>query len=279
VTAQRATRADPLVALESELKRRAGVSTAAALYRLGHRADPLGFVPRDVCTWRHRWDDPRQEYRTLYCARSPATCLREALADLRPSAKTIAELQALYGGDADPRGAFGVVSREWVRSHALVAAEPWVDGPLVDIDDLEVRATLLRRHAALVAGHGMDHLDTTEVCGRVRAITQAISRTLWEDGAAGIRYRSNLDNRPCVALFEGRAGLYPIGYGTTFGPRSLQVIARKYNLQINVQSAPDELAAYEAPPTDKRAGPDRRQSTAPYHGPERRSGVDRRASV
>jgi hypothetical protein len=203
--------------------------------------------------------------------------LREALADLRPSAKTIAELQALYGGDADPSDAYGVVSQEWVRSHALVGAEPWVDGPLIDIDDLDVRAKLLHRHAALVASYEIEHLDTTEICGRVRAITQAISRTLWEDGAAGIRYRSNLDNRACVALFEGRGGLYPVGWGTTFGPRSLQAIARRYNLQIHVQSAPDDLVAYDVRPTDKRADSDRRQSSAPYHGPERRSGIDRRA--
>jgi RES domain len=248
----------------------------APVYRLGHRSDPLGFVPWDACTWAHRWDDPLRRYRTLYCARTTATCLRESLADLRPSAKTIADIQRLFGSNFDVRDTYGVVSRKWLASHALVAAELWTDGPLVDIDDPDVRTNLVYKHAQLMTSHRMDRLDTTELTGRVRSVTQAISRALWQEGAAGIRYRPNLDNRGCYALFEGRAGLYPVGFGTTFEPRLLKGIARKYNLQVVIDDTHLLHDAALARPTDRRGPADRRQSSLGYSGPERRSGIDRR---
>ena len=57
----------------------------------------------------------------------------------------------------------------------------------------------------------MEHLNISEVRSRTRPVTQAISRTLYEDGAAGVRFRSNLDDHPCTALFEGRSHLEPTG--------------------------------------------------------------------
>jgi hypothetical protein len=271
--------ADPVAALEKAVERSLRARPQLALtYRLGHRSDPLGFVPRDACTWAHRWDDPLKHYRTLYCASTPATCLRESLADLRPSAKTIADMELLFGPSFDVRDVYGVVSREWCRSHAMVAAEAWTDHPLVDIDDPDIRNKLVRIHARLLAGLGIDYLDTETLTCRTRPITQAISRTLWEAGAAGIRYRSNLDNRPCLALFEGRAGLYPVGHGTTFEPSMLNDIARKYGLQITVDDASELYGGAEARPTDRRRprSRERRKSSAGYTGPERRTGVDRR---
>src|SRR5438309_2318830 len=46
---------------------------------------------------------------------------------------------------------------------------------------------------------------------RDRVVTQTSSRALFEEGVAGIRFRSNLDDGPCAALFEGRARLDPRG--------------------------------------------------------------------
>ena len=72
----------------------------------------------------------------------------------------------------------------------------------------------------------MDHLDISEVRGRRRAVTQALSRWLFERGA-GIAYRSNLDDLPCLALFEGRAFLTPEGESehlTNLPPELIQVI-------------------------------------------------------
>ena len=53
----------------------------------------------------------------------------------------------------------------------------------------------------------MDHLDISQVRSRDRIVTQAMSRALYERRYAGVRFGSNLDDRPCYALFEGRAEL------------------------------------------------------------------------
>lgn len=41
-----------------------------------------------------------------------------------------------------------------------------------------------------------------------RAVTQAISRDLYERGASAIKFYSNHDSKPCFALLEGRALLH-----------------------------------------------------------------------
>jgi RES domain-containing protein len=43
-----------------------------------------------------------------------------------------------------------------------------------------------------------------------RTVTQVMTRFLADRGAAGILYGSNLDDRPCAALFEGRSLLVPV---------------------------------------------------------------------
>ena len=165
-------------------------------------------MPRGLSSWQHRFDDPRREYRTLYCADRRITCLREVLADLRPSTEALQDFARLFG---DRRAIpAGVVSAEWRQAHVLAPAMiAGADGALVDLDDLAVRRRLERRHAALLAAHAMPHLDISQVRSRDRVVTQTISRALFEEGAAGIRFRSNLDDGPCAALFEGRAWLEP----------------------------------------------------------------------
>ena len=85
-------------------------------------------------------------------------------------------------------------------------------GALVDLDDIPSRERLARQHARLLAAHGMQHLDISEVRSRSRPVTQAISRSLYDEGAAGVRFRSNLDDQPCTALFEGRGPTTPVAH-------------------------------------------------------------------
>lgn len=104
---------DPLVAVERDVQRRLdAMPRSATVFRLGDRSDPLGFTPRHRCSWAHRWDDPLREYRTLYCAKTEATCFREVFADLRPNAKMLAEERFLFGAPEELRSARGVISRE-----------------------------------------------------------------------------------------------------------------------------------------------------------------------
>jgi len=47
------------------------------LWRVGYHADPLGFVPRELYGFSHRFDDIRGRFRTLYCASCPKpACVR-----------------------------------------------------------------------------------------------------------------------------------------------------------------------------------------------------------
>lgn len=80
-------------------------------------------------------------------------------------------------------------------------------GRLIDLDDLNVRREIEYEYATLLASHDMKHLDISEIRSKNRAVTQSISRALYEEGNAGIKFGSNLDNLPCFALFEGRASL------------------------------------------------------------------------
>jgi RES domain len=129
------------------------------------------------------------------------------LADLRPNTKMLADMDELFGRSAAIESAAGTVPREWREAHVLRRGRLEAKGELAYIDSVRLRRRLERKHARLLSELGMDHLDISEVRSRTRPVTQAISRTLYEEGAAGVRFKSNLDDQPCFALFEGRARL------------------------------------------------------------------------
>jgi hypothetical protein len=182
------------------------------VWRLGHRSGPLDFVPHALSSWRHRWDDPWREYRTIYCAERALTCLREVLADLRPNTKAIAELKELFGDETPALRGVGEVASEWREAHLLCPALTASDHEFCDLDaEVELRNELERDLAGLLAQHDMEHLDVSQVRSRDRIVTQTVSRALYELFYAGVRFGSNLDDQPCYALFEGRAELEPNG--------------------------------------------------------------------
>ncbi len=137
------------------------------------------------------------------------TCLREVLADLRPDTRMLADMADTVGTNRSVKAAAGLVSRELLAAHVLQAAT--IDAPpepgFADLEDIPLREALARRHAPLLASHGMSHLDLSEVRSQDRVVTQSIARSLFEDGYAGVRFASHLDDLPCYALFEGRARL------------------------------------------------------------------------
>ncbi len=51
----------------------------------------------------------------------------------------------------------------------------------------------------------------SEIRSRTRTLTQTIGRHLYDEGYAGVAFSSNIDGRPCFALFEGRAELQQFG--------------------------------------------------------------------
>jgi hypothetical protein len=181
------------------------------IWRLGHSRNPCAFVPRTFCKWHHRFDDPQKVYRTLYGAQHPLTCLRELLADLRPNTKALTEFETLFSdGDPNTMTIAGVVSSQWRKSHALVWAEvEFQKGKFAAIEEHSVLHHLKQLHHALLTELGIKNLNLQKIRSRQRPLTQAFSRTLFNDGHAGIIFRSRLDEKICYALFEGRARLTP----------------------------------------------------------------------
>jgi hypothetical protein len=160
-----------------------------------------------VLSWKNRFDDPDRVFRTLYCAESRQTALREVLADFRPNAKARAEYRDLFGEELPPPRIKGV----WLQERVLARGEIRVlQNGLANIDDPALRHQFEQLHAALLARHGMGHLDISQIRSKDRPVTQALTRFLADRGAAGIVYGSNLDDLSCAALFEGRALLVPV---------------------------------------------------------------------
>jgi hypothetical protein len=147
----------------------------------------------------------------LYAAERALTCLREVLADLRPNTKALSDFERIFGRSYVGIIPAGEVKKEWREQHVL--AKAWIirSGKLIDVEEINVREQLTRRYARLLKDHGMDHLDLAQVRSDSRVVTQTISRSLFEDGAAGIRFRSKLDDGRCIVIFEGRAVFKPAG--------------------------------------------------------------------
>ena len=173
------------------------------VWRVGHVNDPLGFVPRPLQGWKNRFDDPQRAYRTVYCAAQRETALREVLQDFRPDTTMIAEYRSLFG--VDPPG--GVVPRSWRVANRLAPARIRASAPLADADDVVRRQRFERGQAALLSSYGVEHFDISAVRARQRPVTQAFGRWVFDEGAGGVGFRSNIDNEPCAALFEGRCDL------------------------------------------------------------------------
>jgi hypothetical protein len=197
---------------------------------------PLGFTPHELCEWSQRFDDAERRFRTVYCAEQPDTSLREVLADFRPN---LAEIQAFldtFGPDASAELIAQPVTARWREQHVLAPAEARLDGPLIDLTDIEVRGELEDRHRDLLVEHRLEHLDLHEITTRRRAITQAIATNLFDRfGAGAMRFPSRLDGNPCLAVFEGHGELIGAGPPTVLtdpAPNVLLEVCAEWGLEL-----------------------------------------------
>lgn len=74
------------------------------VWRVGHIARPLAIYLPDPRTGR--FDDPRKQYRTLYCSRHQRTALRETLQQFRRSTTTISLLKGHLNAASWPHRRF-----------------------------------------------------------------------------------------------------------------------------------------------------------------------------
>jgi len=136
------------------------------------------------------------------------TALRETLQDLRPDTRTRADYQSLFGVEPPTP----IVSRQWRADRRIARARIAAEcDEVVDLEDLGVRRRLEERHAALLAAHGMRHLDLSELRSDQRIVTQTIALELRAEGKAGVAYNSKLDGERCIAIFEGRTSITRYG--------------------------------------------------------------------
>ena len=186
-------------------------SELPTLWRVGYYANPLGFTPLDLYSFNHRFDDIHRRFRTLYCAESPETCLREVLADFRPNLGALRRHVERYGPEAAEDFTPQPVTARWRAQHVLVPVVLRLDGPLIDLTDVPTRQEIEERNIELLLEHGMDHLDLHEITTSRRVITQTIAADLFDRGASAVRFPSRLDGQACVAVFEKRGTVKAAG--------------------------------------------------------------------
>ncbi|HEU5423892.1 MAG TPA: RES domain-containing protein, partial [Nitrolancea sp.] len=131
------------------------------------------------------------------------------------------------------------VTVKWREEHALAPAVVERDGPLVDLDDRVLLEQLADTHAALLHQYKMPQLDLTQITSKIRPVTQATSRDLYDRGAAGLLFRSNHDALRCIVLFEGRARLIADGRPTpmTKNHSALVRVCGEYGLVLRSPSS------------------------------------------
>lgn len=209
----------------------------AGLWRVAHYSDPLGFTPRDRCSWGHRFDDVQRRHRTLYCATTQETALREVLADLRPNAEVIAKHLEVYGAEAASSLPKAAITEKWRQDNVLVPCALVYAGRLLNLTDAHQRQEIETRHAQLLADHGMSHLDMHEVTTRRRAVTQTIATDAYDNlDVAAVVFASSRDGHACIALFEDRADLEGTGPPivlTDPPPESLVKLAADWKLGLS----------------------------------------------
>jgi hypothetical protein len=217
------------------------------VWRVGLASDPLGYVPAERRAYNNRFDDLRRRFGTLYCALLAETALREVLADLRPDAAAIARYIKLHGPQAAADIPPAPVTTVWRQRHVLAPARMRLDGPVLDLTDVDQRREVELRHAELLAEHGMAHLDMHEISTSRRVVTQTIAADAFEPlGIAAIRFASRLDGLPCYALFEGRGRLVSDGDFlalTDPAPDALENVAASWRLTL--QPTPSSVAPRE----------------------------------
>jgi hypothetical protein len=147
--------------------------------------------------------------------------LREVLDPFHPDLEILQALKDLNGGIVP---AAGRVGWKWREKNVLAPAYLEVSfGELVRLDDLAVRSQLELDYVDFLVEHKVKRLDNSTLRSKERrVVTQKLAEALFDRGAAGIVYRSNMDDHLCVALFEGRARLASAG-----DPQALNEPARE----------------------------------------------------
>jgi hypothetical protein len=179
------------------------------LYRLGRPPDAWALPPWEFAgpdgTFDNRYDDPLGLYRVVYASTERYGAFVETLARFRPDLAVAAEMDTIDGEDGDaPTIPAGVVPGEWLRNRCMGVANVTGHARFADVAHSDSIAHLRTALAQRLIHHGLEDFDGGDLRARApRALTQDISRHVYDQGFAGLRYPSRLgDDITNWALFE-----------------------------------------------------------------------------
>ncbi|HTV74539.1 MAG TPA: RES domain-containing protein [Candidatus Acidoferrales bacterium] len=165
------------------------------LYRVNYGPEPLrlrdwsaaGAVDRlNRRTFGHRWDDPERQFRSLYCADSPLAAVIESLQDLLPSPSVIASLRLLQLEPGDELPPVGALPEDLFETSHLCTLQIEPGIAFADVLNEEIVSNMRVAHAHLAQTLGMKPITAGTMLSEDFELTQAIARSLYDAGFAGI---------------------------------------------------------------------------------------------
>jgi len=180
------------------------LKASGVIYRLGRKPDPWSAPDWASAgpdgTFGNRFDDPEAIYRVLYASSQRLGCFLETLARFRVDPKLLAELGQIEG--EDDYCPLGEVPVEWAEKRIMGLAT--TESEYADVCSSEWISHLRKLLAVHLQKFGLDEFDASVLQQTApRILTQFVSRIVFNEGLAGIYYRSkyghDIEN---WALFE-----------------------------------------------------------------------------
>lgn len=225
-------------------------------------ADPFAMPDwdrvNDDGTFGNRFDDPgkvlgiprEQHYRVIYAATQRQAAFGETMARfrLRPGlASLLSDIvddeesveEALFGAVDPEYPDHSLLETDWIQrrriGHTCISPE----AQFVDIANSDTLAHLDAQIGVLAKRLGIGEIDLSAITSSSRRLTQYVSRYIFEQGYAGIRYTSRLgEDWECWAVFEGRfqhqMGCPAFPQGLAADDPDLWQVARKFGITMEV---------------------------------------------
>ena len=143
-------------------------------------------------TFGHRWDDPDRVFRSLYTASSVQGAFLETLQELRPNLAFLAGLEAIQLEPGEELPSYDTLDASYFENQYACDIVVETVLPFIEVLHTEIVSFARQRLAGLATHLRLPNVDASTILGPVREFTQALARTIWEPGYAGICAPSTL---------------------------------------------------------------------------------------
>jgi hypothetical protein len=224
-----------------------------------YRITKLGVDPFEPAPWDHvgnnRFDDPRGDFRVVYCATERAAAFGETLARYRRSMSLLAlmknvvddeeSIEEALGGLVDPSDERrGVVPADWRFKRQMGSTVLDASLEFAAIAEPESVAHLRSALAPIATMVGLADFDLSAIFSSERNLTQHCARYIYDlhngQGVplfAGIRYPSRMNSHwTCWAIFEDRLIHTPRMLETTIDPQDPGFLEAARLLELSVET-------------------------------------------